>query len=137
VSRFTRRTFLKALAVGGATLLVPDIALALPERRYWALDGSMLSPWALPHRWVDSGGDNPWLALFRESGRVTTILAQSQSSGLARHQLVAQVACRAGDVLRPLGGWERFTVPVAGVYVVIGESGPAGRRFVAQWLGAA
>jgi hypothetical protein len=41
----TRRTFLKALAVGAAGLALPlDAAEALvaPERRLWALDGTML-----------------------------------------------------------------------------------------------
>jgi hypothetical protein len=43
----TRRTFLKALALGAAGLALPAgaaEALVAPERRLWALDGTMLEP---------------------------------------------------------------------------------------------
>jgi hypothetical protein len=137
MGRFTRRTFLKALGVGGATLFVPDAALALPERRYWALDGTRLAPWAIPQKRVYSDQDGQALALFRDGRDGREVLAQSQSLTFASHHLVAVVACRPGDVLRSSVARECFTVPLAGRYLISGESGPAGRRFVAQWLGRA
>jgi hypothetical protein len=58
----TRRTFLKALALGTAGLALPAAAaeaLVAPERRLWALDGTMLGR-AMAH---DRDG---WHAIFSD-----------------------------------------------------------------------
>ncbi len=56
-----RRAFLKGLTATAAGLLIPGQVLAEPERRIWALDSTMVQPYA----WLDDYPDDEiHLALY-------------------------------------------------------------------------